>query len=650
MANPVAGIDIVARLDQFRADLAAIPDIGGDAAKDLARKLSKEIKAAEKAAKDAAKAGKAMGDSYRQAGDVFGKVGQNSSKLAGLLSLVSPEAAEIARTFNDIGDGGEAATAGAEAMGVSLGTVGAALGAVAVVAGAAYLAWKTLHEEEERDARITATIVEARGKLKALFAEEAAAQVDLRVAAGELSEEEGKALKKRMGLHEQVSAALAVEGDKIKELEAANASWKATLADSLPVLTDVVGALTGVSGAGLAWALDGVTASTAENNAEIAKLDKAQQGLATEAKAATDVVVAGAAAHDKHAAAVKEDKSAADEFRRSLERLKRELDAEEAAAEEAAKADEARAKATRGMFLSSQDREHAALQERLHGIELLESRRGDEMRNIEQTLGAQAKLYEAGSAAQLTLTEQARKEELAINAKYDGLIAESRTSTQVDTANNVLGYVQQATGALSESLDASYAMSADMVARLQDQLISGDKYYTTAQKAELKKREKAARDQALAQFEAAKHAKAAEATASMFLAGINAIAQSPPPSPFGLIGAGIAMAAGLASIAAIESTQMELHGGGPTVNAPDEVNIKARRGEFMLNPNGTSRIGEQAARAANAGMSSGGGAVFVVNQYQHSRQVTRYKQDALLRNDPIAQLFAAGKLVGQEAS
>lgn len=47
MAENVVGIDIITRLDVFRAEFAKIPDIGTAEAKALAAALSKEIKAAE---------------------------------------------------------------------------------------------------------------------------------------------------------------------------------------------------------------------------------------------------------------------------------------------------------------------------------------------------------------------------------------------------------------------------------------------------------------------------------------------------------------------------------------------------------------------------------------------------------------------------
>jgi hypothetical protein len=56
VANEVVGIDITARLEGFRAELAKIPEIGGKEAKALVGQLSREIKAAERASQAAAKA------------------------------------------------------------------------------------------------------------------------------------------------------------------------------------------------------------------------------------------------------------------------------------------------------------------------------------------------------------------------------------------------------------------------------------------------------------------------------------------------------------------------------------------------------------------------------------------------------------------
>jgi len=142
VSNPVAGIDIVARLDQFRAELAKIPNIGGKEAKALAAQMSKEIRAAEKAALAAAKASRTAADATRDFGDKAGKAGQSASKLAGFLGLISPEAAEAARTVADLADVGEVAAESQKALGLTSVRLGAILPPVAVAAaalGAAYL-------------------------------------------------------------------------------------------------------------------------------------------------------------------------------------------------------------------------------------------------------------------------------------------------------------------------------------------------------------------------------------------------------------------------------------------------------------------------------------------------------------------------------
>ena len=65
MANEVVGIDIIARLDGFREELAKIPDIGSKEAKQLAAQLSREIKSAERASARAAKAAKSSADAMK---------------------------------------------------------------------------------------------------------------------------------------------------------------------------------------------------------------------------------------------------------------------------------------------------------------------------------------------------------------------------------------------------------------------------------------------------------------------------------------------------------------------------------------------------------------------------------------------------------
>lgn len=146
MSNPTVGIDIVARLDQFKAELAKIGPIGATEARSLTAKLSKEIKAAETAAKKAAEATARAAKEARDAmngaaaaadrfGDKAGKVGSSAGKLAGALDLLGSGAGGAARTVADLADVGEVAAGASSALGVGLGTVGS----VALGVGAALL-------------------------------------------------------------------------------------------------------------------------------------------------------------------------------------------------------------------------------------------------------------------------------------------------------------------------------------------------------------------------------------------------------------------------------------------------------------------------------------------------------------------------------
>ena len=53
--NEVIGIDIIAKLDQFRSEMAKIPGITAENAKAMASELNKSIKAVETQARAAAK-------------------------------------------------------------------------------------------------------------------------------------------------------------------------------------------------------------------------------------------------------------------------------------------------------------------------------------------------------------------------------------------------------------------------------------------------------------------------------------------------------------------------------------------------------------------------------------------------------------------
>lgn len=149
--NEVVGLDIEARLDQFRAELAKMGDIGAAGAKTLTAKLSKEIKGAEKAAREAGAAARAAAKDVNALGAAASTGASGATRaakafgpLGGILARLSPEAGAVSSSIAAATSAAEGfAAAGVSVMGV-LAPIGAAVGALA-------LAWH-LYSKELEDA------------------------------------------------------------------------------------------------------------------------------------------------------------------------------------------------------------------------------------------------------------------------------------------------------------------------------------------------------------------------------------------------------------------------------------------------------------------------------------------------------------------
>lgn len=83
-------------------------------------------------------------------GDASGKLGGDAAKLAGALSLVSPEAATGAMAIADLMDVVEVASGAMKALGLTLGSTLAILGPVAVAVGILAVAWHGYSQELEQ--------------------------------------------------------------------------------------------------------------------------------------------------------------------------------------------------------------------------------------------------------------------------------------------------------------------------------------------------------------------------------------------------------------------------------------------------------------------------------------------------------------------
>lgn len=206
---------------------------------------------------------------------------------------------------------------------------------------------------------------------------------------------------------------------------------------------------------------------------------------------------------------------------------------------------------------------------------------------------------------------------------------------------------QQAFTTLGASFQQTVTDSAAMVNHLTAQMSAGEGFYTAEQKKQLQKRIDAQREAARKAFNAKKSAQIAEAVASTALGVINAISQSPPPSPFGLIGAGIVGAAGAQSIAQISKQRVTFHNAAP----PDEIPATVLRSERVVTSTGRGVLGDEQIRRANAGAGAGGMAapIRVLNTYQH-RVFNTFIKDGLAMGNPISEAMSAGKTIGHRGN
>ena len=139
--NAVVGIDIVARLDAFKAEMAKLGPEAAVAGKQIAAELSKGIKQntaalnqQRTAAAAAAKATKDLGGGFKSLGDAGAREGTAIGPLGGVLNKISPAAGEAASAVAGL-------TGSVRAAGMAIGLsnpIMAALTVVLIAGGAAY--------------------------------------------------------------------------------------------------------------------------------------------------------------------------------------------------------------------------------------------------------------------------------------------------------------------------------------------------------------------------------------------------------------------------------------------------------------------------------------------------------------------------------
>lgn len=152
----VVGIELVAKLDQLRAEFKSLPKTTDDETKkavSLALKnLSKLEKGAAKSAQStasavapgaakAADALKGLDESAKALGETAGDTDSSLKAVAGAVGLISPQAETALSSIGDLAGGLEGVVKGAGLAGVSLGGIALAAAGIAAVATAVYLVW-----------------------------------------------------------------------------------------------------------------------------------------------------------------------------------------------------------------------------------------------------------------------------------------------------------------------------------------------------------------------------------------------------------------------------------------------------------------------------------------------------------------------------
>lgn len=664
--NPVAGIDIVARLDKFRAEMAQIPDIGGKEAKALTAQLSKEIRAAELAAKRAADATKKAGQSAGEAAKGF-KVLKEAAGAAGYGDL-----AEKAGKFGTV----------LEALASPAGLVAAGLGAMAASAilGVAALGEAVFAADDALDAlegfkrigsdfypRVPQDTIDSidavNASTTALGSIFDRAVVTLGASVAPAFEHVAN-VAVGLALAAEEAFEVFVQGTDVLHAFAVEMVQGVVEAITLPIkplqiLAAGVAAVAIATGHDLpAGAKDAIDSfldlqhQVAESAVTFVETSVAGGALGAQLDELGEKGAAFIATQEHATRAMAAGKNAAKEQAAEYESLAlaqehvAEATAQLTAGIQALLLD---AQATYDGMLTGEAKLTAAYEADLKAIEartaaaLAWAKTEDEAAAVR---AAGLRDQEAHEAAYYANLDQLRKEDAKKQEEADKKAADA-AQKQLEligrSANQVAGYVSGAIGGMQAGFEASYQAAANNVSLLTQQLADGEDYYTDAQKDALAKRVEAQEDAARASFEAQKIAAMSQAAIQTALAVSQALASAPPP--YNALPAGIAFAAGVAEETAIASEQPAFHQGGL---APDEAMARVLPGEFWVSRQGVAAAGgPEAFNRANAGVSTSmGGDVYAITAYRHTIQVARYERDRLSRNSPTMQEITKGRTPG----
>jgi len=572
----VAGdVEFKAALDMgdVAAALATLPQMTGKEAKKAVALMDKAF---QKAAREAAKLGKAQKSAAREAATANKDLAEGMKGLAELAGVSGDKFEKISKVLAGMSNPLSAIGVSAGAALVAVG--GLAAGIVGIVQASEELATKLEpYREIEAFAGLDQSSIDS--------IHDANAAMDSMVVAGE-------------------AAVVLLGGQFADDVEAA----------ATGLLTLELAAVDVLSG------LDGIGES---------KVFKAFMAL-------NPLAGATAAAFDAAAIGIDDYRAAAEETIETTKKLREEQKAEKANAEEAAQAKRDQAAAQRQAASAARE-EAAALSSligisdsatasQLEGVDLVLFKRDQELAKIEELAAAQMKSAEVQAAADAARLEVIAATEMEIAAirqtALDAEIADDARREEMRAASHDAQLAR-----IEAERAAEVAASQEKLATAGALLASLDALSSAATDAYIEgkgKESEAAKKAAARQFKLSKALNIAMAAINGAQALLSSIATLGPPvwpNVLGIAGAVAATGIATASSIAIGATPAPtFHTGGMIghggQNQPDEVTIRAKASESVLNSAATARLGESGVNALNRGDMPSGRLV-VVQQYKH---------------------------------
>lgn len=666
---PTAELTLSADISGLRKQLESIPGLTAEQARAMAAELNKSFKASESAAKKAAEASKKAMEETRSSadkaakaasdlGDKFGKVGSNSAKLAGALSMVSPELGEVARGIADIADVGE--------VGAAFSTLGfAATAATAVIAlfGAGLLPIGQLLAEERQRAEEAAAAIdrfteshEAAGQAASGMADALRSVSDeIKLKTGLETSEDQAVRNKTEALNAQVQALKSAYDAENAAAQAVIDTNKAEY-DSLYLKVRYTGATAEQTARfrELDGVIKGATESIKANNRQV----EAASAIAKE-----QVSTLSAIAEAEKAAREKEERRRrAQEAAAKAAAIRAEKERESAAAIKAAEDAVAKAEADYAKWNEEVERNTRAFEENQRVIAMKHVSALDDLNSRYKMLVPDEPLDKLDQLATIIADatigmHRAPTEEMGqryadmaakAQAAMQRLQEESKKTFSLKDAEEffakVATYGNQLFGDLAEV--SSYFQDqaqTDLKKAVKAREALGDNA-TEEEKKQADKRVKDAREAARKQFELTKTFQMAQIAVNTAAAATQALAGSPPP--FNFIAMAAAIAAGGVQMATVMATQPKFHKGG-LIGQPDEQTAIVRNGEAVLNPMARKALGDENIRDLNAGMglAGTGGAVQIV--YKH-KAFDYFVREHLKTNATLPRALQSGRRLGHK--